>query len=65
MSGLILIFSSVTMSGISVRPVFFISRIESNSEGILHMKLLFWLQMPGLEVDLTTVIPCLEVSLCF
>ena len=43
---------SLAMSGIFV----------SNSEGILHTKLLFWTQTPWLVEDLITVIPCLEVS---
>ena len=63
MSGMIWIFPSLAMSGISVRLVFFISGILSGSEGISHVKLLFGLQMPWLEVVLITVVPCLEVSL--
>ena len=51
------------MSGIPVRLVLFITGNCSNSEGILHVKLLFWLQKAWFEVVLTTVIPCLEVSL--
>ena len=42
---------------------FFILGILSDSEGISHVKLLFWLQTLWLEVVLTTVIPCLEVYL--
>ena len=55
-SGLTQIFSSLAMLGISVRLVLFISWILNDSEGILRAKLLFRLQIPWLEVILTTVI---------
>ena len=51
------------MSRISVRLALFISGILSDSEGISHVMMLFWQQTLWLEVVLTTVIPCLEVSL--
>ena len=42
-SGSIQIFPSVTMSGLAVRLVLFISGILSDSRGISLVKLLFWL----------------------
>ena len=53
----------ICMSGIPARLVLSISGILSDSEGISNILLFFWLQTPWLEVVLTTVIPCLEVSL--
>ena len=52
-SGLIQIFPSLVISGISVSLVWFISGIFSDSEGISHVKHLFWLQTPWLKVVLT------------
>ena len=46
-SGSIQIFPFLAMSGISARLVLFISGIYGDSEGILHVKLLSWLQCLG------------------
>ena len=50
------------MSRISASPVLLKVRIISFSGTICHVMLLLWLRMLWLEVDLTTVTPCLGVS---
>ena len=51
-SGSIQILPSVTMSGLPVRLVLFISGILSDSQGISLVKLLFWLIMLWLALVL-------------
>ena len=58
-SGSIRIFPSLAMSGIPIRRVLLISGILSDSNGISHVKLLFWLQQPCFEDILSTGVPCL------
>ena len=58
-------FPSLAMSAIQVGLVLFKSGILRVSVGISHMMLFFWLQMLWLEVILTIVIPCLDMSLLF
>ena len=55
-SSLIQIFPSPGISGILVWVVFFKSGILNDSDSISHVKFLFWLKMPWLEVVETTVI---------